>query len=93
MLFLKEKFRQTIYWDEQGWLEFESVKDELVEIFSYLREINFDNMNLSEKKEILGKYLGAKSLIGYSDSKIEKFFKMRIGAVVKELEKDISVPS
>ena len=55
--------------------------------------INFDNMNLSEKKEILGKYLGAKSLIGYSDSKIERFFKMRIGAVVKELEKDISVPS
>lgn len=39
---LKENLRQTIYWDEQGWQEFDSVKTELVEIFTFLKEIDFE---------------------------------------------------
>jgi hypothetical protein len=40
---LKKNLRQTIYWDEKGWQEFDSVKTELVEIFTFLKELNFED--------------------------------------------------
>lgn len=51
--------------------------------------VNFDSMSIVEKKDVLEKYLGAYSLVGASDEDIERYFKMRISAVVKELEVDL----
>jgi RNA-directed DNA polymerase len=52
--------------------------------------VNFDGMNIQEKKEVLERYLGVYLLAGVSDEDIERFFRMRISAVVKELEEDLA---
>ncbi|MDE2311357.1 MAG: reverse transcriptase [Betaproteobacteria bacterium] len=51
--------------------------------------VNFDGMNIQEKREVLEKYLGMHQLANASDDDIERYFKMRISAVVKELEEDL----
>lgn len=51
--------------------------------------VNFDGMNIQEKREVLEKYLGMHQLANTSDEDIERYFKMRISAVVKELEEDL----
>lgn len=51
--------------------------------------VNFDSMNVQEKKEVLEKYLGHSLLAGVSNEDVERYFSMRIRAVVKELEEDL----
>ena len=50
---------------------------------------NFDHMSVEEKRLILTRFLVSSEIAHYSDERINSLFKMRIGAVVKELEKDI----
>ncbi len=50
---------------------------------------NFDQMTVGEKRLILTRFLVSSDLAFYSDERINILFKMRIGAVVKELEKDL----
>ncbi|WP_228288052.1 reverse transcriptase domain-containing protein [Thiothrix subterranea] len=51
--------------------------------------VNFDKLSISEKRDILERYLGYKSLSSASDERIEHFFNMRISHIIKELEQDI----
>lgn len=51
--------------------------------------VNFDKLSISEKRDILERYLGHKSLLFASDENIEHFFNMRISHIIKELEQDI----
>lgn len=50
---------------------------------------NFDHMTVADKRVILSRFLVSFDLSNYSDERINSLFKMRIGAVVKELEQDI----
>lgn len=50
---------------------------------------NFDNMTIREKRDILARFLVTSEISHYNDERIEYLFKMRIGALVKELEKDL----
>lgn len=40
---LKADFSRTIYYDDKMWQEFESVKAELTEIFTFLKELDFES--------------------------------------------------
>jgi RNA-directed DNA polymerase len=50
---------------------------------------NFDHMTVAEKRLILARFLVSSNIDHYSDERVNSLFKMRIGAVVKELERDI----
>ncbi len=50
---------------------------------------NFDHMTANDKRIILTRFLVSSDLSHYNDERINSLFKMRIGAVVKELEQDI----
>lgn len=50
---------------------------------------NFDHMTVEEKRLILSRFLVSSDIAYYSDERINSLFKMRIGALVKEMEKDI----
>ncbi len=51
--------------------------------------INFDSMSVTEMRELLENFLVSKKLSGHTDEQIKSYFKMRISAVVKELERDL----
>ena len=46
-------------------------------------------MSVEEKRLILTGFLVSSEIAHYSDERINSLFKMRVGAIVKELEKDI----
>lgn len=50
---------------------------------------NFDSMSVEQKRSILARYLVSTDISHFSDERINSLFKMRIGAVVKELEQDL----
>lgn len=50
---------------------------------------NFDHMTVEEKRLILSRFLVSSDIAYYSAERINSLFKMRIGALVKEMEKDI----
>jgi len=79
---LKEKFSQTIYWDEQGWQEFASVQNELIEIFSFLKQIDFEGYWRQEILPGLNERIAAlKGELGQFDV---------VSEVVKKLGADLS---
>jgi len=55
--------------------------------------INFDQMSVVQKREVLMRYLGFKDIAHLSDEVIIRFFDMRIAAIVKELEEDLAAVS
>lgn len=50
---------------------------------------NFDLLTAAQKKEILERYLGIDTLQHATDETIERYFKMRITHIIKEMEQDI----
>ncbi|MDD2934784.1 MAG: reverse transcriptase domain-containing protein [Methylotenera sp.] len=50
---------------------------------------NFDHMSVVQKRKILTRFLVSSEIDHYSDERINYLFKLRIGAVVKELEQDL----
>lgn len=55
--------------------------------------INFDTLTVSDKREILERYLGFDRLIFKNDETIIKYFNMRITHIIQDLERDIGALS
>nr|WP_245208400.1 hypothetical protein [Serratia fonticola] len=51
---------------------------------------NFDNLDISQKRELVSMWVGKAKAIMLSDSEIERKFKFKIAKSAKELEEDIS---
>ncbi|HFQ9797381.1 TPA: reverse transcriptase, partial [Escherichia coli] len=58
------------------------------ETFKYIP--NFDNLHISQKRELVSMWIGKEKEKKLSNSEIERKFKFKIAKSVKELEEDIS---
>ncbi|MHA8841418.1 reverse transcriptase domain-containing protein, partial [Klebsiella pneumoniae] len=58
------------------------------ETFKYIP--NFDNLDISQKRELVSMWIGKDNAKKLSDSEIERKFKFKIAKSAKELEEDIS---